>query len=192
MVQTGVCRRHDHLLSHGRRASKAPSPAGMAHTDCPCRRLWRRRQGCRIHFRRSGERSGALKRRQRPAKDTRVLTVTPSASSFSRPPRIGQIDHEAGGDDLRAYLPEQLDSALGRAAGGDQIDFTNPASASAARIVAHGNVLPRRPLALTIALEKVRKTHGNAPRRPIHAPELHNPRQSQPQSGHSPSISRNS
>ena len=38
-----------------------------------------------------------------------------------RAAEVGQVDHETGGDDIRAEFFQKLDSAFGGAAGGDQV-----------------------------------------------------------------------
>ena len=48
---------------------------------------------------------------------------------------VGQVDDEAGGEHLRAQLAQQLDRALGRAAGGDQIVDQDDAVAKGERVI---------------------------------------------------------
>src|SRR5215469_12002476 len=58
--------------------------------------------------------SMAFERQQRPHRNVELAQLVGAAE-------VRQIDDEAGGEHLGPHLAEQLDGALGRAAGGDEV-----------------------------------------------------------------------
>src|SRR5262249_59680737 len=56
-------------------------------------------------------------------------------AQLGRAAEVGQVDDEASGEHLRAQLAQQLDRALGRAAGGDQVVDQNDAVALLGRVL---------------------------------------------------------